>query len=77
MNGFLDGSLEGAVNYCRNPNNRPGGPWCYTDDEYRWEYCPVELCTGNNNNNSNNNHHRQQQQRNNSNNSNNKCFYCF
>ena len=48
MNGFLDGSLEGAVNYCRNPNNRPGGPWCYIDEGYSWEYCPIELCTGNN-----------------------------
>jgi len=34
-------------NFCRNPNDSPGGPWCYLADNYwndRWEYCPVKAC---------------------------------
>ena len=32
-------------NYCRNPNNQPGGAWCYTTDpSVRWEYCDVPDC---------------------------------
>ncbi|XP_035696828.1 uncharacterized protein LOC118430223 [Branchiostoma floridae] len=35
-----------AKNYCRNPDGRPGGPWCYTvDPVITWEYCGVEKCT--------------------------------
>ena len=31
-------------NYCRNPDNMPGGPWCLsTDPEKTWEYC-LEKC---------------------------------
>jgi len=35
----------GNHSYCRNPNNQPGGAWCYTvqvDD--LWEYCNVPIC---------------------------------
>ena len=29
----------------RNPDNEPGGPWCYTTDpDKRWEYCGVPTC---------------------------------
>ncbi len=36
-----------AGNYCRNPDNGPGGPWCYTTDEdVRWEYCGIVTCPG-------------------------------
>jgi len=29
-------------NFCRNPDNDPRGPWCYTTDpNKRWEYCDV------------------------------------
>jgi len=34
-----------AANYCRNPDNEPLGPWCYTQDKNkRWEYCTVPTC---------------------------------
>ena len=42
-------NFEGGVfpeNYCRNPDNEPSGPWCYTTDpDVRWEYCSVPICT--------------------------------
>jgi len=32
-------------NYCRNPTDESGGPWCYTTDpNERWEYC-LTPCT--------------------------------
>ena len=34
-------------NFCRNPNNSPYGPWCYTMDvSVLWEYCDVPYCDG-------------------------------
>jgi len=42
---FPEGSEEGAKNYCRNPDDSPDGPWCYTTDpDVRWEYCDVKFC---------------------------------
>ncbi|XP_051500734.1 apolipoprotein(a)-like isoform X2 [Myxocyprinus asiaticus] len=33
-------------NFCRNPNENKGGPWCYTTDpEKRWEHCDIQKCT--------------------------------
>uniref|UniRef100_A0A8C6U9B6 Hepatocyte growth factor a n=1 Tax=Neogobius melanostomus TaxID=47308 RepID=A0A8C6U9B6_9GOBI len=33
-------------NFCRNPNNDPGGPWCYTTDpNIRAEECGIPQCT--------------------------------
>ena len=35
---------EGA-NFCRNPNGRTGGPWCYTSaSNSTWEYCNIAIC---------------------------------
>ena len=32
-------------NYCRNPDEEPDGPWCYTTSPTtRWEYCDVKFC---------------------------------
>ncbi|CBY37389.1 unnamed protein product [Oikopleura dioica] len=32
-------------NYCRNPDNDPNGPWCYTTDpNVRFAYCDVKRC---------------------------------
>ena len=32
-------------NYCRNPDQEPMGPWCYTTTPgKRWDYCNVKLC---------------------------------
>ena len=36
---------EGAANHCRNPNGRPGGPWCFTFAVNRtWDYCNIAIC---------------------------------
>ena len=44
---FPDGTLDDAANSCRNPDDEPGGPWCYTTDPAsRWEYCDVPMCSG-------------------------------
>lgn len=33
-------------NFCRNPNNDPGGPWCYTTDpNVRAEECGIPQCS--------------------------------
>ncbi|NP_001086517.1 coagulation factor II, thrombin S homeolog precursor [Xenopus laevis] len=32
-------------NYCRNPNDNPTGPWCYTTDpQKQWEECVITVC---------------------------------
>ena len=37
--------VGGNHNYCRNPNNQPGGAWCYTTNaDMSWEYCDVPVC---------------------------------
>uniref|UniRef100_A0A4W3H005 Plasminogen n=1 Tax=Callorhinchus milii TaxID=7868 RepID=A0A4W3H005_CALMI len=42
-NNFPYAGLE--ANFCRNPDNDTGGPWCYTQDpKKRWEYCRLPEC---------------------------------
>lgn len=42
---FLDGSASDAQNFCRNPDNKSEGPWCYTTDSNTvWEYCQLPTC---------------------------------
>merc|ERR1712179_844830 len=43
VNHFPKAALNEA-NYCRNPDDAPGGPWCYTTDrKIRWEYCDIPM----------------------------------
>ena len=41
-----DSTIEDAENFCRNPNKRKLGPWCFTslDAEREWEYCNIPHC---------------------------------
>jgi len=42
---FPDGTVKGASNFCRNPENGFIGLWCYTTDtETRFERCDVPTC---------------------------------
>jgi len=48
---FVDGSLKGASNYCRNPiPGNHSGAWCYlldaTDANNFWGDCDIPLCNG-------------------------------
>ena len=37
----------GDHNFCRNPDNNPGGAWCYTTNPLqKWDFCPVRRCSG-------------------------------
>ncbi|XP_078319396.1 inactive tyrosine-protein kinase transmembrane receptor ROR1-like isoform X4 [Crassostrea virginica] len=43
---FKDHQLLGNHNLCRNPNEDPRGPWCYTDYHFRHnETCDIPRCT--------------------------------
>lgn len=34
-----------TTNYCRNPDDEPRGPWCYTmDPDNRYDFCDVPRC---------------------------------
>ena len=44
---FPEASLSEAANFCRNPDNKVTGPWCYTTDpEVTWETCAIPMCHG-------------------------------
>ena len=44
---FPDDTVSDAENYCRNPDDEPFGPWCYTEDpNVRWNYCEIDDCSG-------------------------------
>ncbi|XP_006261451.1 prothrombin [Alligator mississippiensis] len=39
------GNVSLTDNYCRNPDNNPKGPWCYTQDPtVRREACSIPVC---------------------------------
>ena len=42
---FPDSSINDAANYCRNPNAKLGGPWCYVEKS-SWETCGLDACLG-------------------------------
>ncbi|CAH1786986.1 unnamed protein product, partial [Owenia fusiformis] len=42
---FPDNSVADASNFCRNPDQSPEGPWCFTTDPNKmWEWCSVPAC---------------------------------
>ncbi|KAJ9585964.1 hypothetical protein L9F63_020396, partial [Diploptera punctata] len=45
---FEDGSVEGALNYCRNPSNDTKGPYCFVQNlatgKIEAEYCHPRKC---------------------------------
>ncbi len=47
---FPDSSLSAAASYCRNPNRRPSGIWCFVETgipgDTAWESCHVPVCNG-------------------------------
>ena len=36
--------FKGSHNYCRNPTNETTGPWCYVNNEEKWDFCDVPKC---------------------------------
>jgi hypothetical protein len=42
---FPERHLGDAQNYCRNPDNKTDGPWCYTMEPV-WEHCNISRCEG-------------------------------
>ena len=45
---FPDDVIDDAANFCRNPDHKPLGPWCYYGNgKDEWGYCDVTLCPGN------------------------------
>ena len=42
---YPDVDVTAAHDYCRNPDNSPTGPWCFTSATER-ETCGIPLCTG-------------------------------
>ena len=41
--------IESSSNYCRNPDNDPAGPWCYSSkfagaDYSKFNYCDIPKC---------------------------------
>ena len=37
----------GDHSFCRNPDNSPGGPWCFYESTPGWDYCNIDYCIGN------------------------------
>ncbi|CAG0903228.1 unnamed protein product [Darwinula stevensoni] len=45
LSAFSD-EVDGSHNFCRNPDARGHGPWCFSYNEHEWEYCDVPFCPG-------------------------------
>ena len=44
---YPDASMSGAQNYCRNPDGKLEGPWCFVDDPFvEWDFCDIPACDG-------------------------------
>lgn len=44
---FPDADVSEASNYCRNPDGRATGPWCFTKvPDVREENCGIPVCEG-------------------------------
>jgi hypothetical protein len=44
---FPDAKLGDAANFCRNPDDDPDGPWCFTmDPDQQRETCNIPICSG-------------------------------
>ena len=44
---YPDASIPDAENFCRNLDDDPNGPWCFTNDpNVRRQTCNVPLCRG-------------------------------
>ncbi|CAG0893652.1 unnamed protein product [Darwinula stevensoni] len=43
---FPDPGMDSQHNYCRNPDLRKSGPWCYNGEgtNPEWEYCDIPIC---------------------------------
>ena len=42
---YPDDTITEAANYCRNPDRRISGPWCFTS-RTDWETCALPHCKG-------------------------------
>ena len=39
--------MSDAQNYCRNPDVKLEGPWCFVDDPFvEWDFCDIAACDG-------------------------------
>ena len=44
---YPDVSMSDAQNYCRNPDGKLEGPWCFVDDPFvEWDFCDIPACDG-------------------------------
>ena len=42
---FPENDINAVRNLCRNPNNKPEGPWCYTTEPgVQAAYCAIPMC---------------------------------
>ena len=45
---YPEASMSDAQNYCRNPDGKGEGPWCYVEDPFvEWDFYNIPACDGN------------------------------